>query len=61
MHRSYCQLHHTHEQKLPRNISQKGMYATMFKEGCMLLRSQYGTITGSSRSTSTTVGMDARS
>jgi hypothetical protein len=30
----------------------------MFKEGCMFLKPQYGAMTGSSQSTSTTLGMD---
>jgi len=37
------------------------MYAGVFKEGCMFLKPQYGAMIGSSRSTSTTIGMDARS
>jgi hypothetical protein len=47
--------------KLPTNKSRNGMYATMLKEGHMLLRPQYGKMTRSSRSTSTTIGMDASS
>ncbi len=35
------------------------MYATMLKKGHMFLSPQYGGMIGSSRSTSTTKGMDA--
>jgi len=35
------------------------VYEAMLKEGCMLLGPYYGGITGFSRSTSTTVRMDA--
>jgi len=35
------------------------MYARVFKEGCMFLKPQHGAMTRSSRSTSTTIGMDA--
>jgi len=37
------------------------MYVGVFKERCMFLKPQYGAMTGSSRSTSTTIGMDAHS
>jgi hypothetical protein len=37
------------------------MYAIVLKKGCMFLGPQYGGMIGSSRSTSTTIEMDASS